>query len=106
MEVAREEIAAAAERHSIKLIEHEAIVDHVQLLLDVADRASLSRAMHMIKGASARRVFQRLPDLKMQAGVRSLWQARYGWKEVPPEAMVNIREYIRTQWERLEDYSI
>ena len=51
LDVVREEIAAAAERHSICLIEHEAIVDHVHLLLDVADRAALSRAMHAIKAS-------------------------------------------------------
>src|SRR5688572_25327143 len=88
----------------IDLIEHEAVVDHVHLLLRVADRRSLSRAMNNLKGVSARRVFQRFPDLKMDAHTNSFWQARYGAKEFPETAAENISSYIRTQWERLEDY--
>ena len=104
LDVAREEIALAAGRNEIRLIEHECIVDHTHLLLEVEE--ALSRAMHHIKGASARRIFQRLPDLKMDAGVNSFWQARYGFKVIEPAAVPVVREYIRTQWERLEGYRI
>jgi REP element-mobilizing transposase RayT len=44
----------AAEK-GIKLIEAEAIVDHVHLLLDCEDKASLSSALMYLKGVSSRR---------------------------------------------------
>jgi REP element-mobilizing transposase RayT len=60
--------------------------------------------MNHIKGASARRIFQRVPDLKVDAGVNSFWQTRYGFKVIEPGAVPTVRKYIQTQWDRLEGY--
>ena len=93
-----------ATTHDIELLEHEAVVDHVHLLLLVHDQSELPKALNLLKGASARRIFQRFPELKLDAQTSSFWQAGYGSKEVPPAAVGAVRSYIRTQWDRLEDY--
>lgn len=105
LDAVRDELTLAAERHGIRILEREAVMDHVHLLLYLEDRAQLPKAMNLIKGASARRVFQRLPELKLDAHTSSFWQAKYGFKEIPPEREQTVRRYIRTQWERLEDYA-
>ena len=79
-------------------------MDHVHLLLDVADESDLPAAMQALKGVPARRVFQRLPELKMDAGVKSFWQENYGRKEITPSARAAVAHYIRTQWDRLEGF--
>jgi putative transposase len=87
----------------IGLRECEAIVDHVHLLLDVEDRPAL-KAMNFLKGTTAQRIFQRFPELKLDGGVNNLWQHRYAFKEIPEAAASTVATYIRTQWDRLEDY--
>jgi REP element-mobilizing transposase RayT len=60
--------------------------------------------MNLLKGTSARRLFQRFPELKLDAHTLSFWQRGYGSKSVPLTAAVVTATYIRTQWERLEGY--
>ncbi len=105
LEAVREEISSAAERHGIRLIEREAVVDHVHLLIELEDPAAIPKTMNLIKGTSARRVFQRFPELKLDAHTSSFWQARYAFKEIPSEREQIVRRYIRTQWDRLDGYA-
>jgi putative transposase len=93
----------AAEKH-INLIESEAIVDHVHLLLELKDKSELSNAMMLIKGVSARRLLEQFPTIRLDAHTASFWQAGCGSTLVPPSAVTTIRSYIRTQWDRLDDY--
>src|SRR5688572_24810373 len=79
-DAAKEEFDAIAKRQNIKLLEREAIVDHVHLLLNAADKESLSKAMNYLKGASARALFLRYPSIKMDAETNSFWQRGYGSK--------------------------
>lgn len=95
--------AVAKDKH-IGLLECESMVDHVHLLIAVADRARLSKAMSLLKGTSSRRLFQRFPDLKHDAGTKNFWQHRYGARIVPEPAKAQVRHYIRTQWDRPEKY--
>ena len=101
---AKELILATAAEKGIKLLECETMVDHVHLLLDVADQASLSRAINFLKGVSARRLNQEFPELRLDAGVGHVWQHRYAAKIVAAAAVPAVAGYIRTQWERLEKY--
>jgi putative transposase len=103
-DAAREVMSAVAEAKGMRLRECEAIVDHVHLLVEVEDRAALSRAMNYLKETTARRLFQRFPELKLDGGVNNLWQHRYAFKEIPEAATPIVGKYIRTQWDRLEDY--
>jgi putative transposase len=100
----REQMRAIADEKGISLIECEAIVDHVHLLLDVPDRPSLSRAMNQLKGISSRRLGQEFPDYRQDTGVATFWQHRYAFKEIAPATVPAIQNYIRTQWERLSSY--
>ena len=103
-EAAKRELQAVASEKGIALLECEAIVDHVHLLLDVADRRRLPRVMNDLKGISSRRVFATFPELKMDAETEHFWQKGYGKKVVPPAALEATKRYIRTQWERLDGF--
>lgn len=103
-EMVKEQMRMTAQERDIRLLECETMVDHVHLLIECTDRAHLGRTMNFLKGASARRVFQQFPELKLDAEIGRLWQHRYGVKEVPLEAATTVGNYIRTQWDRLEKY--
>lgn len=101
---AKELMVTVAGEKGINLVECEMMVDHVHLLVPADDRAHLSRAMSLLKGGTSRQLFQRFPDLKLDAGIKSFWQHRYAAKQVPEPAAVSVGQYIRTQWNRLDKY--
>jgi putative transposase len=93
-----------AKEKNISLLECEMIVDHVHLLISTEDRARLSMAMNLLKGVTSRRIFQRFPELKLDARVGAFWQHRYAAKLVPEAAAATVGRYIRTQCDRLDRY--
>jgi REP-associated tyrosine transposase len=94
----------AARVHAIDLMEVDGVIDHVHLLLRLDDASTLPRAMNLLKGVSARRIFQAMPDLKHDLKTGSFWQTGYGAKLIPDGAVPQVRTYIRTQWDRLEKF--
>jgi putative transposase len=103
-EAAKAVLADIAREKGLALLEHEAIVDHVHLLLELDDRAKLPRAMNDLKGISARRLFEMFPDIKLDAHTNHFWQEGYGSKIVSAQAIETTKRYIQTQWERLDNY--
>jgi putative transposase len=104
LDAVRELMSEIANGKGINLVEHEAIVDHVHLLLDLPDKAALPQAMMFLKGVSARKLFWLFPEIRHDAHTLNFWQAGYGSKIVPECALPSTRSYIRTQWERLDSY--
>src|SRR4051794_28685589 len=80
-----------ATENSIDLIESEAQFDHVHLLLRLADEAVLPRSMMLLKGVSAREVFQREPELRLSMGTQVFWQKSFGRRPVPEEELETVR---------------
>lgn len=92
-----------AKDRGIDLLACETMFDHVHLMLRVKG-SDLPRAVFLLKGTSARRVFQAFPELKLDARTQSFWQARYGAKPVADDAVPLLGEYIATQKDRPEKY--
>ena len=89
-----------AAKVGVDVIEAEAIEDHVHLLLELSAGQSLVGVMHQIKGASAREVLRRHPELSLDMRSGSFWQKSYGARPVPPEQVEVVRTYITTQSDR------
>jgi putative transposase len=98
-EAVKASFRAIALRTDVELIEVETAVDHVHLLVALPDGRTLSAAMHDLKGAAAREVFLRFPDLKADMP-GALWQKSFGWRQIRPEEIPVVRHYIRTQDQR------
>src|SRR4051794_36283741 len=81
------QMSSIAEEKGLTLLECEAIVDHVHLLLETSGPGELAKAMNYLKGVSSRRLSQQFPDFKQDGGVSSFWQHRYGSKQVSPAAL-------------------
>src|SRR3990170_4997671 len=90
-----------AQAYAIDVIALETVIDHVHILFRLNASQDLSRSMNLLKGVSARRVFEEFPELKLDAHTQHFWQKRYGSKPVPPGAIDAVARYIRTQKERL-----
>jgi REP-associated tyrosine transposase len=104
LDAMRELILSIAAENSIALLEFEAVIDHVHLLLELKDKSELPRAMMMLKGVSSRRIFERYPQIRLDAQTTSFWQAGYGSKIIPPSSVPALQRYIKTQWDKLEGF--
>ena len=104
VEFVRQQMRSIAEEKQVNILECEAIVDHVHLIIEAPSRPELSKAMNNLKGISSRRLSIQFPAFKQDAAVGSFWQHRYGSKEITPEALPAVSRYIRTQWDRLSSY--
>jgi putative transposase len=93
----KELLRAIARRSSIDLTEVEAVVDHVHMLLELIGDQTLSSAMHQLKGASAREIFRRYPEMKFDMQSVSFWQKGYGWRRLRDDEVPGVRVYIQTQ---------
>jgi putative transposase len=103
-EATLEEFRQIADDSGLALLECEAIVDHVHLLIECDSKPELVRAMHRLKGASARRINERFPELRLDAETNHIWQKGYGSKIVAARDVEITTRYIRTQWDRLEGF--
>jgi putative transposase len=97
-------IAETAARYGIRLLALETMIDHVHILICLHDGQNLSKCMNLLKGTSSRRIFQEMPDIKLDAHIDHFWQKRFGSKLVPPGAVHAVRRYIETQKDRPEKY--
>ena len=78
------------------------MVDHVHLMLSTrADE--LSRQVKLLKGISARGLFQEFPDLRLDAHTDHFWQRGFGYRELEDDAQ-GVAWYIRTQKRRPGKY--
>jgi REP element-mobilizing transposase RayT len=84
-----------ATEHNILIIEAESLPDHIHLLLRLPEALTLPKAVRYLKGASARRILQLMPELKSDLQSNHFWQRGYGARPVEPGAMPTIRRYIR-----------
>jgi putative transposase len=99
-EAVESSLRSIAERTEVRILEMMALEDHVHLLLTLAGNQRLSTVMHDLKGASAREIFQRFPELRIDMRSNSFWQRGYGWRAVPLSQIETVRNYIRTQPDR------
>ncbi len=91
-----------AEDNEIDLRQCETMVDHVHLLLSARPK-DLSRHVKLLKGISARKLFQLFPDIKLDAQVRHFWQRGFGYRATGGDAQ-GVAWYIGTQKHRMGKY--
>ena len=97
---ARQLLIETAQRTGIRLFEVEVTADHAHLLVALTGTQTLPSVMHQLKGASARSIFLKYPDLRVDLGHNSFWQKGYGWRKITAADVPAVRRYIRTQGDR------
>ena len=82
----------------VEIIEAEACVDHIHMLVSIPPYLSIAQFMGYLKGKSSLMIFDRHANLKYKYGGRSFWCRGYYVDTVGRNKKV-IAEYIRTQLE-------
>lgn len=78
----------------------EVMPNHVHLLLQMPPSLSVTMIMKKIKGATARRMMQKYPELHQKFYGGHLWSPSYFAKSTGNCSDEIIQKYINTQWER------
>ena len=91
------------EQKGVEIIEAEACVDHIHMLVSIPPHISISQFMGFLKGKSSLMIFDRHENLKYKDGSRNIWCRRYYVDTVGRNKKVTA-EYIRNQLE--EDYAL
>lgn len=84
------------------IIEAEACIDHIHMLVSIPPHISVAQFMGYLKGKSSLIIFDRHANLKYKYGSRSFWCRGYYVDTVGRNKKV-IADYIRNQLE--EDFA-
>ncbi|MDQ0177259.1 IS200/IS605 family transposase [Bacillus chungangensis] len=86
-----------AKEHGFKIEEMETDKDHIHLLVECKPQHYIPNMMKTLKGVSARRIFQKHPELKSRLWGGHLWNPSYFVATVSENTEEQIRHYIRNQ---------
>lgn len=86
----------------VEIIEAEACIDHIHMLVSIPPYISIADFMGYIKSKSALMIFDRHANLKYKYGNRHFWCRGYYVDTVGKNERI-IKEYIRNQLE--DDYT-
>ena len=89
-------IRTLCEQKGVEIIEAEACIDHIHLLVSIPPKISVSGFMGYLKGKSSLMIFDRHANLKYKYGNRHFWCKGYYVDTVGKNKKV-IAEYIRNQ---------
>lgn len=103
---ARRLLIETAQRTEIRLLDVEVAFDHVHLLIALTGTQTLPLVMRQLKGASARYIFLKYPELKLDLGRNAFWQKGYGWRKIARAEVPSVRHYIHTQRDRPLRHSV
>jgi len=85
------------EAKKVEIIEAEACVDHIHMLVSIPPHISIAQFMGYLKGKSTLMIFDRHANLKYRYGSRHFWCRGYYVDTVGRNKRV-IEEYIRNQF--------
>ncbi len=82
-----------AQQYGFEIIELQILPDHVHMFVSVDPDDSIARAVRLFKGVSARRLFQRFPELA-RFSREHVWSAGKFYRSVGNVTADTIRHYI------------
>ena len=89
-------IRKLCEYKGVEIIEAEACVDHIHLLVSIPPKYSVSQVMGYLKGKSSLMIFDRHANLKYKYGNRHFWARGY-YVDTVGRNKKQIKEYIQNQ---------
>ncbi len=83
-------------RNGIEVIEANACLDHIHMLITIPPKISVSRFMGILKGKSSLMIFDRFANLKYKYGNRHFWCRGY-YVDTVGRNKTAITKYIQNQ---------
>lgn len=96
----KEILQQIADEHGYELISVEAMPDHVHCFVSAPPKVAPSEIVKILKGASARKMFQRFPALRVRMNKGHLWHPGTYIGTAGNVSSETIKRYIESQHER------
>ena len=90
-------IQQIAEDNQFRILEIEADLDHIHLLIDCSPQHYIPNIIKALKGVSARLLLKSHPEIRRKLWGGHLWNPSYFVATVSENTEKQIREYIRGQ---------
>ena len=90
-------VGEVARKWNYNIIEMETMPNHVHILLEKSPWEDLAIIVKNIKGTTARRIFERFPELKLDMESNNLWTKGYNYVKHNSASLPNAIKYIREQ---------
>ncbi|PIU57213.1 MAG: hypothetical protein COS88_01820 [Chloroflexi bacterium CG07_land_8_20_14_0_80_51_10] len=90
-------VGEIAKKWNYSIIEMETMPDHVHLLLEKPPWEDLPKIIKNIKGTTARKIFERFPDLRLDMKSNHLWTKGYKYVKHDSTSLPTVIKYIREQ---------
>jgi putative transposase len=93
-----------AERHNIEITELSVMPDHIHTVVGIPPTMSVSKAFHLMKGASSRELFKQKPNFRKRYPNGHFWSPGKFYRSVGDTDAETAIRYVRDQ--RLEQTSL
>jgi putative transposase len=95
--VCKEAFKEVEKKYGIKIEELEFQLDHVHMMVHIPAKLSVSYSVQLLKGVSARRIFEASSGLRKRYPRGSFWSRFKHYGTVGPMTDTTIRKYIGAQ---------
>ncbi len=102
-EAAKELLQEICTKHGYEMKGLEVMPDHIHLFISVPPAQAMATAVKLIKGASARMLFTRFPQVKKRLWGGHLWNPSYYVGTAGHVSSETIQRYIELQKEAAEE---
>ena len=87
-----------AEEYGLRIDTMEVMEDHIHIFVEAPPKYSPARVVQIMKSISARKIFEKFPELRKQLWAGELWNDGYFVRSVGDEVTADIiRKYIEYQ---------
>jgi putative transposase len=90
-------LGEVAMRHKIKIEELSVMPDHVHMVAEIPPTMSVSQALHLLKGASARELFKQKPNFRRRYPKDHFWSPGKFYRTVGDADTETVMQYVRDQ---------
>ena len=90
-------VDGVAKRLGFTVLKVVAMPDHVHLLLDLPPGLDLIEVIRQVKGYTARRILQRLPELRGDMRSPGLWASGYHYVRHTEASLPTVLRYVESQ---------
>ncbi len=94
LKVCEASIKNVAKRYNMKIFEMEVMPDHIHLFIDIPSTMSVSQALQLLKGFSAKKIFEHQPWLRKYFRTGHLWSPGKFFRSVGNVSAEAIQNYI------------
>ena len=93
----KEILISQSNNHGFNIVEMEADIDHIHMLIECSPQHYIPDIMKALKGNSARFLFKEFPEIKKQLWGGHLWNPSYFICTVSDKTEEQIKTYIQEQ---------